>query len=591
VTCYIQSNGTLLNAAQSAACLVTSNTSLTPAGTSYRVDICPYMACSSSFNFYAINSTYDISAIVPTPTTGPAQNFADVFSNQVIAGNKTFTGVTTFAGTFGECQVAPGLYVNADCYAGGDLGAKINAADAILGATAGEIWVDGLSGYTITTPVVLSADHILRFVQGGTYMVSASITLGANSTLAGSTGAMAVNTTPSVVLKMANAVNLSSMVNMSGSFGVIQDIALDGNRANNSTAGPNLLVSAARAEISRVTVLNSNSDGVQFTSAASSSKIFKLMSTQNNGNGLNCVATGDGFVSDSEFENSVAANGILLTDCPGWRIEHNDFGENYLYGVVLTGTFSGAGSSNTLLTGNQFGNQIGASASGDLYINTFSFTDSIVGNQFIGSATYNGTQSEISILDSGNNVIVGNLFSSLPSNQALYAISATEGSPGVAGPNVISLNVLNGTFAGAIPYHSVQTVGGFGSQIPTSGLGTLDLFDVTASAPTPHKFFRVSAGSLQILSNSFANILLSLSDTGQLAVSGGVSTGAGLTLAAIVALGPVDGSMIWCTNCQVTTAASCSTATPASCICKNGGGGAFAKQMNYQGAGDGLYCQ
>jgi hypothetical protein len=99
ITCYIQSNGTLLNAPQSGSCVVMSNTSLTPAGTSYRVDICPYMACASSFNFYAINSSYDISTIVPTPTTGPAQNFADVFSNQTIAGNKTFTGNTLFNGS------------------------------------------------------------------------------------------------------------------------------------------------------------------------------------------------------------------------------------------------------------------------------------------------------------------------------------------------------------------------------------------------------------------------------------------------------------------------------------------------------------
>jgi hypothetical protein len=57
VTCYIQSNGTLLNAAQTGSCTVVTNTSLTPAGTSYRVDICPYFSCSSSFNFYAINTT------------------------------------------------------------------------------------------------------------------------------------------------------------------------------------------------------------------------------------------------------------------------------------------------------------------------------------------------------------------------------------------------------------------------------------------------------------------------------------------------------------------------------------------------------
>jgi len=54
---------------------------------------------------------------------------------------------------------------------------------------------------------------------------------------------------------------------------------------------------------------------------------------------------------------------------------------------------------------------------------------------------------------------------------------------------------------------------------------------------------------------------------------------------------PVAGEVEFCSDCQVTTAASCSTATPASCVCKNSGTGAFAKYMNYQGAGANWYCQ
>lgn len=173
ITCYIQSNGTLLNAAQSAACIVTTNTSLTPAGTSYRVDICPYMACASSFNFYAINSSYDISTIVPTPTTGPAQNFADVFSNQNIGGAKSFVAspqVPTPAASDNSTNAVNSAWVKsqtsinqiryANNFTGSDLGAQIAAANTDLSTNPGEIWVTS-SGTISESALTLSANHTL----------------------------------------------------------------------------------------------------------------------------------------------------------------------------------------------------------------------------------------------------------------------------------------------------------------------------------------------------------------------------------------------------------------------------------------------
>ena len=56
--------------------------------------------------------------------------------------------------------------VSANSFPGTDLGAKINAADVNLGAQAGEIQVSG--GGTISTRVILSANHTLRF-SAGTY--------------------------------------------------------------------------------------------------------------------------------------------------------------------------------------------------------------------------------------------------------------------------------------------------------------------------------------------------------------------------------------------------------------------------------------
>ena len=57
--------------------------------------------------------------------------------------------------------------VSANDFPGQDLGAKINAADKALGAAPGEILVKG--GGTISTQVIISSDHVLRF-QAGTYV-------------------------------------------------------------------------------------------------------------------------------------------------------------------------------------------------------------------------------------------------------------------------------------------------------------------------------------------------------------------------------------------------------------------------------------
>ena len=54
--------------------------------------------------------------------------------------------------------------VSANNFPGADLGAKINAADRSLGVDAGEIVVKG--GGTISTQVVVSSDHVLRFMSG-----------------------------------------------------------------------------------------------------------------------------------------------------------------------------------------------------------------------------------------------------------------------------------------------------------------------------------------------------------------------------------------------------------------------------------------
>lgn len=81
--------------------------------------------------------------------------------------------------------VYQGRIVVADEQAGADLGAKINAADAILGANGGTILVLN-PGSAIATSVVISSKHVLRFGPGA-FSQSASITInGDNAAVCGS---------------------------------------------------------------------------------------------------------------------------------------------------------------------------------------------------------------------------------------------------------------------------------------------------------------------------------------------------------------------------------------------------------------------
>jgi hypothetical protein len=53
----------------------------------------------------------------------------------------------------------------------------------------------------------------------------------------------------------------------------------------------------------------------------------------------------------------------------------------------------------------------------------------------------------------------------------------------------------------------------------------------------------------------------------------------------------LPGEYVFCTDCKVKAAASCSTATPASCVCAPSGTGAWARYYNFQSNGSNWYCQ
>lgn len=95
IICTIQANGTILNQASSGACVVTSNTSLMPSGTAYKICVQPnYITPGSCFFDYAVTSSKDISTVIPTLGTG-------LLNYQGPAGPTGATGATGATGPAG----------------------------------------------------------------------------------------------------------------------------------------------------------------------------------------------------------------------------------------------------------------------------------------------------------------------------------------------------------------------------------------------------------------------------------------------------------------------------------------------------------
>src|SRR4029078_3390559 len=82
-------------------------------------------------------------------------------------------------GPQGEPGILPGVIVATQCE-GDDLGAQINAADALLGSSPGTIYVPH-GNYTISTPIVLSPNRELVLGMGLYHVVPESFPSGAGA--------------------------------------------------------------------------------------------------------------------------------------------------------------------------------------------------------------------------------------------------------------------------------------------------------------------------------------------------------------------------------------------------------------------------
>lgn len=259
----------------------------------------------------------------------------------------------------------------ADQFSGGDCGAKINAADASIGATAGEIWVNQACGLTWTTPVALSQNRVLRFIQGGVYnsMAANAITLSSGSSLF---GGASVGTTLNIGLTTGTGINLATGTTNDVH---ISDIAIT--QSGTAVGGDNcVLMNGSRITIDHfyfsgcfnginiagTSAININSgsirsfvnDGILITGGSDQHLLQVVMdyngTTQPHA-GIELQNTGGVWITDSDIIRS--GYGLLIN--PG-------NGQNVAYSFII----------NTAFDTNQFqGIFINPTGSGTVYINNF----------------------------------------------------------------------------------------------------------------------------------------------------------------------------------------------------------------------------
>jgi hypothetical protein len=240
---------------------------------------------------------------------------------QLILGAVMISIITGFVFAV-SAQKRQGRQVSANDFPGRDLGAKINAADIALGSRAGEIVVRG--GGTISTQVIISSDHVLRFLPG-TYVTKTSaipILMKSRSTVLGAGWeSIIMESTAPNQFTVISAYNQSILNGKPDSALVIRDIQIKGaNPGFHSAPQAVSLGNCSGCTVDKVWINGTRSIGVQFGGSSSTgffaenSKVtnclFTRVASQNLAlvNGRNIVFEGNRFMTSGQVGGPGSTN-------------------------------------------------------------------------------------------------------------------------------------------------------------------------------------------------------------------------------------------------------------------------------------------
>ncbi len=237
------------------------NDELTPSGTIYTVSA---LAQGGSVAYGPENFSITGASPFNLNTATPSNQSGVIFGNVVLQNPVGSQNIVQPGGSsLGVNRLEQIRF--ADQFSGADGGAKINAADADLGSAAGEIWVNQDIGISWTTAVTISANHVLRFIQGGTYTSSASpmITLAGTGGAGG--GASAIGTGTSTILQTSSGT--ADIIKITGNICYVANLTLRSSVIRTAGAGINCQGGGAFCENLEI---NPVWNGIQSTTSSSS---------------------------------------------------------------------------------------------------------------------------------------------------------------------------------------------------------------------------------------------------------------------------------------------------------------------------------
>jgi len=373
--------------------------------------------------------------------------------------------------------------VTANNFPGSDLGAKINAADKSLGAGAGEIVVKG--GGTITTQVVVSSDHVLRFMPGtyATKTASIPILMKPRSSLlgAGWDHTIILESTARDQFTVVKAYNNSIENGAADSGLTIRDLQIKGaNPGFNSAPQAISLGNCSGCLVDKVWINGTRSIGIQLGGSSSkgnfadNSKItnclFSRVASQNLAlvNGRNIVFEGNRFLTPGQAGGPGSTNIDL---------EVNE-GADHLENVIIRNNLIDVRNSELPTSGNGI---VVQATSGTPYISAIL----IEKNTIIGGET----QGTITNVLSNGIYIFGNTMRDVTIRDNTIRRTGQSGMRIEGTHIIVSNNQMFDVGGGGIPGFVVQATNSqfIGNTLSYSGAGPVD-------------------GTLQILPGSARNV-------------------------------------------------------------------------------------